>query len=124
MDLNLLRPEICRFSQSGSPVSVPGDAKHLCEQSNDRDHNPDADKPIDHYFYMVHVNLLVVRVDEDVFPAFVKKGQCSCDSVLFHLRHDDLEIPLSLVFGWQRANDHSYRENHQVRNRNTVIEFM
>lgn len=73
---------------------------------------------------MVHVNLLVVRVDEDLFPAFVKKGQCSRDSVLFHLRHDDLEIPLSLVFGWQQANDHPYRENHQVRNRTTVMEFM
>jgi len=39
-------------------LSIPGDAKHLCEQRNDRDYNPDADYSIDGQFYVIHMTSL------------------------------------------------------------------
>jgi hypothetical protein len=55
-------------------LSASGDAEHLCEQSNDCDQGPNADKTIDHQFDMIHPTLLVVEVDNDAFPTRVRKG--------------------------------------------------
>lgn len=73
-DLSLLvLKSVALVNQCSLPL-VPGNAKHLCEQSRDCNNYPDTDKPIDHYFYMIHVSLLVVGVNEDSCPTFVKKG--------------------------------------------------
>lgn len=97
--------EICRFSQSSSLVSVLGDAKHFCDQSNDRDHNPDADKPIDHYFYMVHVHLLVIGIDEACPASALNSVLPTCVISALRFQRDDHEIPLPLVFSGQEGKD-------------------
>lgn len=74
MHLSLLMLNIPVSVNQPALLSVPIDAKHVCQHRNDRNQNAHTDDSIEHQLYVIHVLLLLkVKVRENSFLDYTFK---------------------------------------------------